>query len=332
MIHFLPASPKPHISQTDALWNEANALYEKFGGRVESVYPFKRPFKHTPIGFYGRGLLKDVSENDITHVFSPSLRPYPFLKSSASIRMISVASSVAGFSPNYLRKHAFLDKIVVSNERDFRVLTNAGLQNMQLISTGIPVVGEKTRKTYEGGPFRIILASAPWTRYQFKQKGLHLMLELLKKMPEVELCLVWRGLHYAAMQNLVSQHALGHRVQVINEKVDVPKMIKDSHATILIVDDERIIKSHPHSLIESLFVGRPVVISKNIPMADTVKKYGAGVILAEFTIEELKTQVLELIHAYDNYASKAYGFNNYIYDWNRMLSDYGELYAAFGSV
>ena len=44
---------------------------------------------------------------------------------------------------------------------------------------------------------------------------------------------------------------------------------------------EAIVRSYPHSLIEALVTGKPVLVSRSVPMADYVEQAGCGVVVEQ---------------------------------------------------
>jgi len=51
----------------------------------------------------------------------------------------------------------------------------------------------------------------------------------------------------------------------------VNKTLVSVHAAITLADREGIIKVYPHSLLDALAAGKPVLVSRAIPMADYVE-------------------------------------------------------------
>ena len=81
--------------------------------------------------------------------------------------------------------------------------------------------------------------------------------------------------------------------------------LKKAHATILMSKRSDIVKSYPHSLIESLLTGTPVLISDTIPMADLVREKSCGVVLHDVTVAGLSAAIETMTRRYSELADNA---------------------------
>ena len=113
-----------------------------------------------------------------------------------------------------------------------------------------------------------MVASAPWTVAQFASKGVDVLLDTAVANPNLRLTFLWRGVLFAEMMQKVTAMNLADRVTVINEQVDVNQMLATVHGTINLAAHSEIIKAYPHSLLDSLAAGKPVLVDK--PLAGTL--------------------------------------------------------------
>ena len=67
---------------------------------------------------------------------------------------------------------------------------------------------------------------------------------------------------------------LEKQVEILNKRVDVNAVLAGVHGSIALVTNPAIIRSFPHSLMESLAAGKPVIVSRSIPMSDYVEQTG----------------------------------------------------------
>ena len=118
----------------------------------------------------------------------------------------------------------------------------------------------------------LLMASAPWNRRQFNSKGIDLLLATAAALPFLRLILLWRGVLADEISRRVDHFGLGSRVEIVNRKVDINGYLQRAHASIVLADDGGLVKSFPHSLIELLAAGKPVLLSHTIAMADDVEK------------------------------------------------------------
>ncbi len=107
----------------------------------------------------------------------------------------------------------------------------------------------------------------------------------------MRLILLWRGVLADELGRRVERLNLGERVEIINRKADINDQLKRAHASIVLAEDGGLVKSFPHSLIESLVAGKPVVLSETIAMSDYVRHCECGVVLQHMTVEALTSAI-----------------------------------------
>jgi hypothetical protein len=96
---------------------------------------------------------------------------------------------------------------------------------------------------------------------------------------DLHLVFLWRGILYEEMMERVQARGLGGRVRVLNERVDVNMLLAEASAAVVLADRSDVVKAYPHSLLESLAAGKPVLVSRAIPMARWVEQAGLGVVV-----------------------------------------------------
>ncbi|MDH3245915.1 MAG: glycosyltransferase, partial [Saprospiraceae bacterium] len=92
--------------------------------------------------------------------------------------------------------------------------------------------------------------------------------------------------------------------EIIDRKMNVREIMERTHVTVLLAKEAGLVKAFPHSLIESLASGRPVILSDSIPMADYVLKHECGLVIDNFTVEALLRSIDGIIHHYGELANK----------------------------
>lgn len=100
------------------------------------------------------------------------------------------------------------------------------------------------------------------------------------------------------MTERVAAMGLQERVTVLNRLVDVNQVLAKVHASVVLADAPDIVKAYPHSLIESLAAGKPVIVSRAIPMAAYVEEKGCGVVVEDVTSQEVLAMVETLGREY----------------------------------
>lgn len=328
---YLVASPKPVIEGTDALWNEIKQVASATGN-ILSIYPSTKPNSRLSRHMYGIRNLKQIisaaKDCDVVHIYSAGLFPYPILDLINKPIIYSVTSSLKDY-PKPWRTKALrkLSKIVVNNERDVSVINDWGLsKNVELIPTGYDARNiETSRRSYDN-EFNLLMASAPWVEEQFASKGVDMLLKLSDARPELQPTFLWRGLLSDSIKARHSNLKNKEKVTVVDKFVEVNDYMKQTHATVLMSNHPSIVKSYPHSLIESLKAGKPVVISNTIPMADLIKTKGLGVVVDEFNYEALDKAIEKLKNNYSQYQQNVLSFKTDNFSEENMRNSYYRIY------
>lgn len=334
MIHYLCASPKPRLKGSDALYNEICSLKERYGGSISHLYPFTQPSSKYPTILYGVHnivkLLRDESKHGINHVFASTLFSIPCINLLNNPIIYNVVGSINKNSR--LPKEKFLlqlNRIVVSNKRDKDYLESQGVNNVDLVQTGIDFQYndcESELDLKQEEKLTLLLSSAPWEHSQFESKGIHLLLEAAKKMKNLKLIFIWRDVLTSYMKDLIKKYDVEQSVELINEKVNIKDYLKRADGVVLLADSPTIVKSYPHSLLEGLLSGIPVLVSSQIPISDYVNDYGCGLVLNSHNINEL----INKLHFFHNYYSKlklnSTQINKHRFNYNNMIDAYGDLY------
>jgi glycosyltransferase involved in cell wall biosynthesis len=171
-----------------------------------------------------------------------------------------------------------------------------------------------------------MVGSAPWTRGQFRTKGVEALLAAAQQEPDLQLTFLWRGVLVDEMQRNVARLNLGDRVSVLNRQVDVNQVLATVHASIVLATDPAIIKSYPHSLLDSLAAGKPVLVSRVIPMADYVEETGCGQVVEAVTPASILQAVEALRRNYDLQQKQARRVGQRDFSQQAMLASYQQLY------
>jgi glycosyltransferase involved in cell wall biosynthesis len=202
-----------------------------------------------------------------------------------------------------------------------------GLENVFLVRPGI----DTSRFTHSPLPLppdaiRLMVGSAPWSRAQFRSKGVLTLLEAAQQMPRLQLVFLWRGVLTDKMEQLVRRMGLNSQVEVLNQKVDVNQVLSSVHASITLATDPAVIRPYPHSLMESLAAGKPVVISEAIPMSSYVKEQGCGTVVGRVTPDEIVAAVEMLARDYDRFQHKAQRVGPSDFSQEAMIASYERVY------
>ncbi len=107
-------------------------------------------------------------------------------------------------------------------------------------------------------------------------------------------------------------------------------MLGRCHAAVTLTASAKLVKAHPHSLLEALAAGRPVLVSPRIALAELVGAAGAGELVGELTPAALAAAVDRLEEAYDERRRAAAALDLTEFDSRRFVERYAELYRDLG--
>jgi glycosyltransferase involved in cell wall biosynthesis len=323
-------SPWPRVPGTDAVFQDVEALRARFGGEILPLYPFRHPGRPWPRALFGLGALRALRRREesisLHHVFAAGAYRFPFLRGLRRPVIQTVVASVQGQAPPKPGRLDRLACLVASSERDIALLRGWGLDRVRLILPGIELARIRPTPPPGGSGFRLLVGSAPWVRAQFRSKGVDALLEAAVRVPELRLVFLWRGHLRRDLDRRVRARGLCDRVEVLDGPTDVNAVLSRVHAAVVLASGPRLVKAYPHSLLEALAAGRPVLVSEAIPMADYVREAECGEVVAGLRPSLVLDGVRRLIEAYAGRAAHARASGARGFSRQRMLDAYGRLY------
>ena len=335
-ILFHVTAPPPRLPGTDAVFQEIEALQSRFGGELNYLYPFKKPGRPLPPRFFGlhNVISLRAKERDISlhHVFANAYHPFPVLRFLRKPVIYTVVASVQNQRPQPADTSTLAHTIVVTNRRDLTTLETWGFANVKVIRPAIDTTHFINHAPSGDGAFTLLAGSAPWVKQQFRDKGFDALFEVMRDVPDLRLILLWRGLLVDELQQRLRRMQLADRVDVVNRKADVSELLQRAHAAVVLANKPQIIKSYPHSLIESLAAGRPVLLSQCIPMSDYVEEKGCGEVVDDVDPTSLRESIQKLRDDYDAKRAQAVIHGKPDFSIDGMLEQYGALYRNVESV
>ncbi len=307
VLFHLPILP-PKLPEAEALSQEIAALQTAVSGQTIYLNPNQISPVYLPRLLFGLQKMGEIHKLertiDVHHFFNPDPFPYPVLQLFKKPVVYSLSSGLSKV-PRYFRYFARLAAVTVYDRRSLDLLQKWGLTNVHLVQSGI----DTSRFTHTAvsleNDLHLMVASAPWTQAQFKTKGVDVLLETAVSNPNLRLTFLWRGVLFAEMMAKVNALNLADRISIINEQVNVNQILATVHGTINLAADAAIIKAYPHSLLDSLAAGKPILVSKAIAMADDVQREGYGVVVEDLSVEALQTAIAQFINNYSALQRKA---------------------------
>ncbi len=322
-------APFPEIGGTDAVFQEASLLKDNFGGDLVTAYPLKRPRAFIPRSWYGRTLAGDATrirrQYDCVHLYCARFLDFPFLRrlELPVVCTISASRTVRGRKgPGWLKHVISADPRVVAE-----VKRKWGIGASRILP-GLPPPARDYGPAPGPPPLIITCASGPWTRRQLRTKGFVLLLETVRKLPDLRLQLVGRGVGDGDLRALIRRCRLEAQVSLVTGRVDVRGLMAAGHAAILLAQDAGLVKSYPHSLIEALQVGRPLILNDRIAMADFVREQRCGVVVRGWSSGSLAGAIAELRDNLAELSGPPAGAARY-FSLDRFLAEHERIYARF---
>ncbi len=319
----------PRIPQAEAISQEIEALRHCWEGELVYLNPNQHPFVYFPRLLFGFHKLKELRAReidfDLHHLSNPDPFPFPVLSWLRRPVVYTISSGVGNKRPNVPFFKA-MAAVAVADERSLRKLEGWGLNNCDLVRPGI----DTTRFSYSPLPLeseiRLLVGSAPWTKGQFRTKGVDALLAAAQQMPRLHLVFLWRAVLTEEIERRVQQLKLAKQVTIIDKLVDVNKILAGVHAGITLASAPGIVKSYPHSLLESLAAGKPVLVSRAIPMADYVEATGCGKVVEAVTPAGVLAAVEALAGAYGPLQQSAQQVGRRDFSQQAMIASHQKLY------
>jgi glycosyltransferase involved in cell wall biosynthesis len=298
----------PKLPNTEASLQELNSLKAHFGGKLVYLNPNEQSPIYLPRLLFGFHKLKEIraeeASSQVHHLYNADPFPFPVLRWLRQPIIYSISSGVGNRRPNISFFNS-LAAVTVSDARSLNRLEAWGLTNCHLVRPGIDAAHFAHTPLSIQSEFRVMVGSAPWMQKQFHIKGIDALLAAARQAPHLRLVFLWRGVLIEEIERRVRQMNLEKQVEIVNRIVNVNQMLATVHASITLVTDPTIIRSYPHSLMESLAAGKPVIVSRSIPMADYVERTNCGTIVENITPGEILTAVEELGREYEDFQASA---------------------------
>lgn len=331
-ILYLITTLPPKLPACEAISQEIGALQARFGGQVVYLNPNHQSPVFIPRLLFGFHQLNQLRTQEKTvqlhHLYNPDPFAFPILRWLQRPVIYSLSCGVNDRRPNLAFFQA-LAAVAAADERSFNRLKAWGLSNVFLVRPGI----DTTRFSHSPlslrslrSEIRLMVGSAPWTKEQFRSKGVEAMLAAAQQNPQLHLVFLWRGVLAEEMERRVRQMGLTQQVEVINRQVEVNQVLAGVHASITLAANSAIIKSYPHSLLDSLAAGKPVLVSRAIPMADYVEQTGCGQVVEKVTPADILAAVEALAHNYETHQRMAQSVGQRDFALPIMLNSFQQLY------
>jgi glycosyltransferase involved in cell wall biosynthesis len=328
---YLLTAPPPPFAGTDAVYQDVAILRDAFPGEVINLAPVKSSVHRVPKQFYGFHKIRQIRAAErrceVNQLFFSLAYPFPVLRFLRNPLFYTITASLdVTKRPSNFGQLAKLARIIVSNERDASVLRAWGLTNYSIVPPAIDTTQIKRTPLLPSTDLTLLMASAPWNHRQFQSKGIDLLLATAASLPFLRLILVWRGVLVEELIKRVERFRIEKRVDVIDSKVNMADYLSRAHATVVFAENGGLVKSFPHSLLESLVAGKPVLLNNTIAMADYVNHRQCGIVISSMTVPALGSAIETLRRNYQLLARHAAQTAADAFSVDAMVDNYRRVY------
>ena len=289
ILYYVTMPPSP-MAECDAVVQDVRLLQRHAPGNLVHLYPARTPGTRFPRALWGLSQLLAIRRAekgiDVHHFFNPDPYPFAILRFLRRPVVYTVLTSVHDQHQQASRQVAGLvSSLVVPTPQDESALHAWGIHNTTSVRAGVDAGRFTFSPVAPGTAFTLLCGSAPWSMDQFDTKGIEALLQAAQRRPDLRLVFLWRGVLYDEMIRRVKAYGLQPRVRVLNEKVDVNAILAGVHAGVVLASDPGVVKSYPHSLLESIAAGKPVLVSRSIALASEVEQWNWGQVVDSVDVE-----------------------------------------------
>jgi glycosyltransferase involved in cell wall biosynthesis len=323
--------PPSAMANCDAVIQEIESIRKLVSGTICHLYPTRTPGTRFPRHLWGVQHLGHIMQADrsvdLHHIFNPD--PFSFLILRCMHRPIiyTVVTGITALQRDaVLKLSRHTSKIIVQTDSQLSTLNHWEVKGAAMVKPGIQTSRFSTTYPSISAPPTLFMGSAPWSEAQFRSKGVEALLDFAKARPEIHLIFLWRGVLEAQMRQRVAAAGLQDRVEIITEEADVNQVLARAHAGVALAAETTLIKAYPHSLLESLAAGKPVLLSNTIPMSADVERLGCGIVVDQIDVNTITQAVDTLFKDYASYAQAAQHARQIVIDQDQMAQAYLALY------
>jgi glycosyltransferase involved in cell wall biosynthesis len=220
----------------------------------------------------------------------------PWIAQRTSILTIcKEPASIDAFERN--RHHlARFRYIVVESTRHRDIMKQCGIEERRIKIIYPPA--DVSPYTPAQPPFKLLFASSPTARNKLLSRGIFLMLRAAERLPDVQFVLVWRRRNHGVLRDLLERSGVAN-ISVIDGYVeDMGALYDAAHMTVLPGLDYTSFKPTPHSALDSLGRGKPLLVTPTSSIAHIVAERRCGIVF-EPTISGFENAVRKAMVRYE---------------------------------
>ena len=261
----------------------------------------------------------------INHLFSSGGERLLAPRISQRTALLTVCKEPASIDAFERNRH-FLTRfryIVVESRRHQELMEQCGIEGRRIKVIFPPAIIAPYRSPQP--PFKLLFASSPAEPNKFLSRGVFLMLRAAERLPDVQFILVWRKRHHGALRDLIERSGVDN-VDVINDYVEDMGSLYDSiHATVLPGLDYTSFKPSPHSALDSLGRGKPLLVTPTSSIADIVAQRRCGIVF-EPTISGFESAIRQAMVRYQELQKNCHSTAEACFSREAFIRKYQLLY------
>jgi glycosyltransferase involved in cell wall biosynthesis len=232
--------------------------------------------------------------------------------------------------PGQVGDRALLDKVTLfaaETEKLSTLLMQAGVgrERIRVIAPGIDLAHFRPAP-FPDGRFTLLFASSPSRSEDLAARGIPLLVELARAVPDIDLVLLcrrWGDL--SRTQAALSALDLPRNVLVQWADLTDPRQAYWKAHAIVCAFAEGHGKSCPNSVIEAMACGRPSLVTESIGIADTLLTTGGAVVTSR-SVAALADGVHQLVRTLDAQSIEARCAAEQLFNSSEFQRRYAEAY------
>jgi glycosyltransferase involved in cell wall biosynthesis len=291
--------------------------------------------KEFDVYYWGYNFYNLISNQNprIVHIFADSIEGYYLFEKNYKVKRFITLYTITGidgfreYDESYLQHllHAidvgnlflFVESVSVKT-----ALTNSGLKSI-LVHPQVDLQRSKLVKT-KNLQYTIGFASAPLDKEAWTDRGIYFLVSIMKQLCDFQFKVAWRGEFYAEFIALLEENDVIN-CEVHNGYLDMYEFYKDVDAMIAPFMSLKNNHSSPLSIIESVALAMPVVVTNLVGIHELISQHQFGVV-AQNNTEDMVIKINELREKHSYYQKNTEEFGLNLFDIRNTRNSYLKYY------
>lgn len=237
-----------------------------------------------------------------------------------------VLTGAAGGELLEVEKYKYINMIVVESEFDRKRLIREGIEEEKVCVVYPGLDLEEFSYKEPKADFTILFASSPFAKEYFSGRGVYLLLSAAERCRDVQFILKWR--RWVGNLRLIENFVQDKVNVLIDDRIvpNINSLLNEAHAVIAPFTTYLMNKPCPHSIIESLAAGKPVLVSTKVGITDIIRKGKCGVVFEPKT-DALIEAIKELKNNYSRYQRNARICAEKYFSKDKFIKNYERIYS-----